>query len=174
MSQDPGRPGATGGQQSPQVPPQRGNAPYGHVPHGQEPYGQAPYGQAPYGQPQPGSMPPQPGPAPGAPVAQRDERFAAVAAHLSIPFFGFLGPLFVRLAFSGRSPWLKETIAEALNFSIVYSIAQVVSLLLVVMVIGVLLVPLVGIAALLCCILGALAAHRGELYRYPVNFAVVK
>jgi uncharacterized protein len=40
--------------------------------------------------------------------------------------------------------------------------------------IGAILLPIVFIAALIFCILAAVAANRHELYRYPVNWRLVK
>lgn len=137
---------------------------------GQDPYG--PYGQGPQapGQPVVGpfAVPPTP------PLSQGDARLWATIAHLSIPFFGFVGPTIVWFRFARRSDWLRDSTAEALNFAILYTIAQVVSALLIVVVIGALLVPLVGIAAVIACILAAMAANRGEQYRYPVNLRIVQ
>ncbi len=87
---------------------------------------------------------------------------------------GFVGPLIVWLVLKDRSVWLRETVVEALNFSILYTIAQLVAIVLLVVVIGMILLPLIGIAGLILGILGAVAANRGEQYRYPVNLRLVK
>lgn len=113
-----------------------------------------------------------PGPQP--PLTQGDERLWATIAHVSIPFVGFLGPLIVWLVFKDRSGWLRVTVAEALNFSILYTIAQCVSVVLLVVIIGMILMPLIAIAGLILCILAAMAANRGDSYHYPVNLRLVK
>ncbi|NYE72872.1 DUF4870 domain-containing protein [Microlunatus parietis] len=136
------------------------------------PGGADPYRQGPQWPGHPGTVPF--GVAQTPPLSQGDERLWATLAHLSIPVFGFVGPTIVWFGFARRSAWLRESMAEALNFAILYTIAQVVSTLLVVILIGVVLVPLVGIAAVIVCILAAMAAHRGELYRYPVNLRIVR
>jgi uncharacterized Tic20 family protein len=87
---------------------------------------------------------------------------------------GFIGPLIVWLIFKDRSAWLRESVAEALNFSILYTIAQLVAIVLLVVIIGMILLPLIAIAGLILGILGAVAANRGEQYRYPVNLRLVK
>ena len=43
-----------------------------------------------------------------APMSPSDERLWATLTHISIPFFGFVGPLIAYLVFKDRSPWLKE------------------------------------------------------------------
>ena len=107
-------------------------------------------------------------------MSPSDERLWATLTHISIPFFGVIGPLIAYLVFKDRSPWLKESVTEALNFSILYTIAQVVSSILTVVVIGAILLPLIGIAALILCILAAIASNKGEQYKYPVNWRLIK
>ena len=116
---------------------------------------------------------PQPDRRPGVPLSRGDENLWAVLAHLSIPFLGFLGPLVVHVANRDRSTWLREEALEALNFSLLYTAAQVLGALLAGALIGLVLLPLVFIAALVLGILGALAAHRHEGFRYPVNWRLV-
>ncbi|WP_152365693.1 DUF4870 domain-containing protein [Microlunatus speluncae] len=125
--------------------------------------------------PQPGPGGPNPpGVGPNPPLSQGDERLWATVAHVSIPFLGFIGSLIVWAVFKDRSGWLRESATEALNFSILYTIAQFIAVVLMVVVIGMLLLPLIGIAGLILCILAAIAANRGEPYRYPVNLRLVK
>jgi uncharacterized Tic20 family protein len=153
-------------------PPYPGQPPY--VPQGQQPYpGQPPY--APQGQPPfPGQgYPPQPYVAPQ-PLSDTDQRLWATLTHISIPFFGFIGPLVAYLVLKDRSPFLKETTTEALNFSIVFSIALTVSSILTAAVIGVVLLPVVWVVGIVFCILAAIRSNKGEAYRYPLNWRVVK
>ena len=181
-------------------PPQPGQVPgqppyYGPGPQAQQPYGQQAAGQG-YGQPgyqagygQPG-YPPQPGQPtqPGyppqpygpqayaqqGPLSPNDERLWATLTNISIPFFGFIGPLVAYLLFKDRDPWLKEATTEALNFSILYGIVQLISSILITVTIGGILMPLFWIAAVVLCILAAVATNKGEQYRYPVNWRLIK
>jgi hypothetical protein len=107
-------------------------------------------------------------------LSSSDERLWATLAHASIPFLGFIGPLVIYLVFKDRSVWLKDNAVEALNFSIVYSLAQVVCSFLIVFLVGLVLLPAVFVAGLVLCILAALAANKGEFYRYPVNWRLIK
>jgi uncharacterized protein len=144
---------------------------------GAQGYGQQGYGQqggAPqqYGQP---GYPQQPyGYAGQAPVSESDEKTWGIISHISIPFFGFIGPLIAYLVYKDRSAWLKEVTTEALNFSILYSIAYLISIITISVVIGLILWPLVFIVALIFCILGTLAASKHEFYRYPINIRFIK
>ena len=151
-----------GGQYSP-PPPAYPNQP-GYPPQqyaGQQPVGQPPIGQQPMG--------PQP-------MTQSDERLWATLSHISIPFIGVVGPLIVYLVFKDRSAFLKDQGTESLNFSILYTIAQVAGWILTSVTIGILffLPMLIFIAVLVLCIMAAIAANKGEAYRYPINWRLIK
>jgi len=140
--------------------------------YAQQGYPQQGYAPQQYGQP---GYPQQGYPQPGvAPVSESDEKTWGIISHISIPFFGFIGPLIAYLVYKDRSVWLKQVTTEALNFSILYSIAYVVSVILTSVVIGLILWPLVFIAALIFCIMGTIAASKHEFYKYPVNIRFIK
>ena len=175
------------GQQGYSQPPTDPNYGQGQYPPagGQQQYGGAPYDpNAAYGAPQQGYSPQQysqPGypqyagqPGAGAPVSENDEKLWATLAHISIPFFGFIGPLIVYLIYKDKDQFLKEASTEALNFSILYTAASILSSILVVAVIGAILWPLVFIAGLVFCIMAAIASNKHQLYRYPVNWRLIK
>jgi uncharacterized protein len=125
-------------------------------------YGQPGYPQPPYAQ------------AGQAPVSESDEKTWGIISHITIPFFGFIGPLIAYLLYKDRSAWLKDVTTEALNFSILYSIAYVISVITIAVVIGLILWPLVFIVALIFCILGTIAANKHEFYKYPINIRFIK
>jgi uncharacterized protein len=107
-------------------------------------------------------------------MSASDEKLWATLSHISIPFVGFVGPLVVYLALKDRGPFVKANAIESLNFSILYTIAQLACGVLSIIGIGLVLLPLVGIGALVLCILAAIAANKGELYTYPVNWRMVR
>ena len=156
-----------------QAQPPSGDPAYGQQPYAQQPYGQPGHGQPGYGPAQ--HYPPAAGSASaGRPLSQSDENLWALLAHASIPFLGFAGPLVVYLVFKDRSRWLSQNAVEALNFSILYTIVVTACSLLSVILIGALLLPVVFTGALVFAILAAVAANRHELYRYPVNWRLVR
>ena len=63
---------------------------------------------------------------------------------------------------------------EALNFQITVFIAIVISWILAFVLIGLLLMPLVGIANLVLCIIAGIKANNGEAYRYPFALRLIK
>ena len=107
-------------------------------------------------------------------MADSDQRLWATLTHISIPFFTFVGPLVAYLILKDRSPFLKAATTEALNFSILYTIVYVVGIVLTTVFIGAFILLVAGVGALVLCILAAVASNRGEVYRYPVNWRLVK
>ena len=104
-------------------------------------------------------------------ISQSDERLWATLAHISIPFIGFIGPLIVYLIFKDKSAWLKESSTEALNFSILYTIAQIVAGILTLVIIGAILLPLIAIGGLVLCILAADRQQQGRAVQVPDQLA---
>jgi len=96
---------------------------------------------------------------------------ALVAAFVAL---SFLGPLIVMLTQGNRSQFVRRQAVEALNFQITIYIAGIISALLLLVLIGFVLLPIVGIAWLVFTIIGAMKANNGEDYRYPLNIRLVK
>ncbi|GAB2677343.1 DUF4870 domain-containing protein [Thalassiella azotivora] len=126
----------------------------------------------------PGAHPgPQGPPRPDA-MSPDQERTWAVVSHLSAfaaayVALGFLGPLVCMLVIGDRSPYARRQAVEALNFNLTWLIYIVVSAVLLIVLVGFVLLPLVGIAYLILVILGAVAANRGEEFRYPLTIRFV-
>ncbi len=100
-------------------------------------------------------------------MSREDEKLWAIAAHLGPLVLGFLAPMIVWLAFKERSPFLDRSAKEALNMQLsylLYGVAAAVSLLILV---GLVLVPLVGVAWLVLMILATVKVANFEDYRYP-------
>lgn len=102
-----------------------------------------------------------------------DERSMATLAQVLAIFTGFLGPLVIYLVAKDDQPFVKHHAAESLNFQITVTIAAIVSGILMLVLIGFLLLPVVLIGALVLEIIAAIAANKGEWYRFPVNLRLV-
>ena len=76
-----------------------------------------------------------------------------------------IGPLAVNLIKKDTSPFTRHHAAEALTFHITLAIAAAVSF--------VLLLPAVAIGGAVFGVLAAVAAGRGEYYRYPLTIRFV-
>jgi uncharacterized Tic20 family protein len=106
------------------------------------------------------------------------ERNWAMAAHLSgfvAAFFAlsFLGSLVVLLTEGRRSVFVRRHAVEALNFNLSMMIWLLISTVLIVVLIGIVLLPALGLLYLIATILGAMAASRGEEFRYPLTVRLV-
>ena len=109
-----------------------------------------------------------------------DEKSLAVIAHVLGLFAAILGPLIIFLLKKDESPYVRRQAAEALNFGISMAIYMtvyaIVSFLLIFVVIGFFMfflipVAVVGIAVL--HIVAAMAANRGQDYKYPFTIRFV-
>ncbi len=102
-----------------------------------------------------------------------DDKTLAIIAHL-LPFVaGFIGPLVLYLIKKDESPYVRHHAAEALNFQLTVMIAMIVSFILILVLVGILMIMVVGIGALVLSIVAAVAASRGEWYRYPMTIRFV-
>lgn len=108
-----------------------------------------------------------------------EERNWAMIGHLSslsgliVPLGNIIGPLIVWLVKKDTMPFAGEQAREALNFNITMTIAMVVSGILMLVLIGFLLVAIVGLAWLVLTIMAAVAASKGESFRYPFTLRLV-
>ncbi|MDP9433212.1 MAG: DUF4870 domain-containing protein [Actinomycetota bacterium] len=118
-----------------------------------------------YGQHQPYGWPPQPhGGASG------DDTIWAVLGHLSaFVSLPILVPLVIYLVKKDTSPFVRHHAAEALNFHITMTIASFVAALLLFVLIGFVLLPALVIFVIIVTVLAAVAAGKGEPYRYPLS-----
>ncbi|MCL3860586.1 DUF4870 domain-containing protein [Actinotalea sp. K2] len=133
---------------------------------------QAPGGQ--YGAPPP--APAYGSTVAGAPLSDSDQRLWATLAHI-LPLIGLsiVPPLVVWLVFKGRGQFLEEQAKEALNFQITLLIASVAITIISVITLGIgSILFLAFIVAVVFMIMAAVAANKGEAYRYPVNIRLIK
>ena len=114
----------------------------------------------------------------GAPSA--DDKQWGMFAHLSalsgvvIPFGNIIGPLVVWQIKKDTLPFAADQGKEALNFNITMLIAAFIGFLLTFVLIGLVLLPLIGIAWLVFTILAGIKANEGVAYRYPFALRLIK
>ena len=111
--------------------------------------------------------------APPAGAADTDGRSLAVLAQLLGILTGFLGPLIVYLVNGDKDRFVRHHSAEALNFQLTVLIGYLVSFVLMFVLIGFLTFLAIWVMAIVFGILAAVAANRGEWYRYPINIRMV-
>jgi uncharacterized Tic20 family protein len=119
------------------------------------------------------TTPPDWTPPPAGWQPQQEDTVWAVLAHLSIFAFALLGPLVIYLVKRDSSPFSRYHAAEALNFHISLAIYGVVFAVLILLIIGIFLLIALAIAGPVLGILAAIAAGRGETYRYPFTIRFV-
>ncbi|WP_254678374.1 DUF4870 domain-containing protein [Curtobacterium sp. SGAir0471] len=144
-------------------------------------YGQQPGGpqDGRYGQQAGGPQNPQ-GPqypagfTPPQPMSPEDQRLWATLTHVGGIFFSLVVPIIAYLVLRDRGQFIKEHTRQALNFHITMAIAYVVAWLLCLVVIGFVLLPIIGVLVIVFAILAAVAANRGDFYRYPLTIEFIK
>lgn len=129
----------------------------------------------------------QPGPQrPVDPSAGADDRTIAVLAHLSpiiaaivsAGWLSFVGPLVLWFVYKDRPGLVRSASATSFNFHITIWVCWLIGWIFAITLIG-LPIALVlwivpGILQLIFSILGALAAWKGEIYRYPFQIPILR
>jgi uncharacterized Tic20 family protein len=103
-----------------------------------------------------------------------DDKLWSALCHASLLFgVGFLLPLVVYLVKRGESPVVAENAREALNFHISVYLYAIVGWLLCFILIGILLLPILIIAAIVLSIVATIKSAEGKSYRYPMTIRLV-
>ncbi|UDY35440.1 DUF4870 domain-containing protein [Dermatobacter hominis] len=138
------------------------------------------WGQAaPPAQPAPGAVAAPYGGYPAAATGVQAQTSTAALAHalgaigFIVPCFGWVGPLVVHLTTKPEQPFVRHHAAEELNFQLTLVIAYVASFVLMFVCVGFVTFVVVWIMNLVFPIIAAVAANRGEWYRYPINIRMV-
>ncbi|NUW43065.1 DUF1707 and DUF4870 domain-containing protein [Nonomuraea rhodomycinica] len=112
--------------------------------------------------------------APARPQVPTDgaERLGASAAHL-LAVFGFpvIGPLLLMLTAGKTSPYIRSHAVEALNFQLTLLGATI---LLPLTFVGIVLVPVIWVAAFVLSVVGGISALSHGAFRYPLTLRMVK
>lgn len=125
------------------------------------------------------TTPAAPAPAPSSEVSKDAKTFGmlchlAALAGFIIPLGSVLGPLIIWLIKKNEMPFVDDQGKESLNFQITVTIALLVCVPLMFIGIGLLLLPIIGIAALVFVIIAAMKANEGIAYRYPWALRLIK
>jgi uncharacterized Tic20 family protein len=108
------------------------------------------------------------------PLSPSDEKLWSTLTHIGGIFFAFLVPLITYLVFKDRGAFVRHHTAQALNFQLTLLIAWVVSGILTLVLIGIVMLVVVAIISIVFPILAAVAANKGEWYRYPLTIPFLK
>ena len=122
----------------------------------------------------------------GPSAPQDDEKTVAVLTHLAGPiaalvsagWLGFLGPLIVWFVYKDKSPFLRGASAGAFNFNVTLWLVNVAGwvcvLTLILAPLGFVLIAAYWVMLLVCHIMAAVRAGRGEVYRYPLQMPILR
>lgn len=97
-----------------------------------------------------------------------EDKFLAILCHVSAIFLPILLPLIVFLL-KKDSPFVREHAKEALMFHLGMAVAELISAMLTIILIGFLLIPFFFIVYTVCTIIAVVKSINGEPYRYPVT-----
>ncbi len=102
-----------------------------------------------------------------------NERLLAVLSHVITLFSSFIGPLVIYLVKKDESPFVRDHAKESLNFQITMAIAYCIGFLLMFLLIGIIILPLLGLLQLVLVIVAAIKASDNKLYRYPFTIRFI-
>jgi uncharacterized Tic20 family protein len=107
------------------------------------------------------------------PAPSQDARNLALLTWLGTLLFAFIPGLLVYL-FKKDDPFLLDHAKEALNWSITALLGYILGAILTVILIGILLVGVVGVFHLAFCLMGAVSASNGRIFRAPFAIRLIK
>jgi len=111
---------------------------------------------------------------------EKDTRTWSMLCHLAaligyvFPFGNIMGPLIVWLIKKDDSAEVDRQGRKALNFQITWTIYLVASAILILLVIGLILLPAIGLAMLILVIVAAVKVNNGDDFKYPLTIKFLK
>ncbi|MEI3605319.1 DUF4870 domain-containing protein [Pseudogracilibacillus sp. SE30717A] len=103
-----------------------------------------------------------------------DERLLAMLIYVTSFFTTIIGPIIIWLVKREESTFIDFHGKEYINFIISYAVYGIVAAITMIILIGFVLAPLVGVAAVVFTIIAAVKAYQGEMYRIPLIFRIIK
>jgi uncharacterized protein len=109
----------------------------------------------------------------GIEMPSNEERLLSAAIYAISFFTVFIGPLVIWLVKKNESSYIDYHGREYLNFLISYAVYGIVSGILMIVLIGFILAPVVGVLGVVFTIIGAIKAYEGQEYRIPFIFRIL-
>lgn len=107
-------------------------------------------------------------------LPSNDEKLFAMLIYVTSFFTTLIGSIIIWLVERDESTFVDYHGKEYLNFIISYAIYALISSVLIVVLIGFILLPIIGLAAFILTIIAAIKAYQGEMYRIPLIFRIIK
>ncbi|MFE5323594.1 DUF4870 domain-containing protein [Paenibacillus sp. NPDC056579] len=107
-------------------------------------------------------------------MASSEERNLALLAHILCLIVGVIAPLIIYLMKKDESAYVTEHAKESLNFQISMIIYSIIAGILCFAIIGFVLLPILGVFALIVIIIATIRASKGQHYEYPLTIRLVK
>lgn len=108
------------------------------------------------------------------PMSPTDEKLWATLTHVGGILFSWIAPLIAYLVLKDRGPFIRQHTAAALNFQLTMLIGYLIGGVLSLILIGYLVLLAVWVLTIVFGIMAALAANRGEYYKYPISITFVQ
>ena len=124
--------------------------------------------------PPPPSLAPYSYAQPPQPMSPSDEKTWATLVHIGSLFLNILAPLIGYLILRDRGPFVRSHTAAALNFQISLLIYALVGAALAIVLVGFVILFAIAVLNLVCSIIAAVKASRGEWYQYPLAIRFVR
>jgi len=108
------------------------------------------------------------------PPPTSDDKTMGMLCHLLGILTWFIGPLIIWAIKKDQSPFVNDQGKEALNFQITLFLAYFIGGITACVFVGFFIILIAWVCALVFGIMGAIAANRGEAYRYPFAIRLIK
>jgi uncharacterized Tic20 family protein len=106
-------------------------------------------------------------------TVSQESKNTALLIWIGTIFLGFIPSLIVYLV-KKDDAYILDQSKEALNWSITALIVYVVGVITMVLLIGLVILPVLGICHLVFCIMGAVGASKGDAFRVPFALRLIK
>ncbi|PLR98850.1 DUF4870 domain-containing protein [Bacillus sp. T33-2] len=106
-------------------------------------------------------------------MVKNEERLLAAAIYGISFFTAFIGPLVIWLVKKDESSYIDYHGREYFNFLISYTVYAIISSILVLVLVGIFMLSILGIAAIVFTVIGAIKAYEGKEYRIPFIFRLL-
>lgn len=98
---------------------------------------------------------------------------AALVMFIGIPFGNIIGPLIIWLLKGKSDSFVDDQGREAINFNITVTLYYAVAIALIFFVVGLVLLPIIGIVHVIFIIIAAIKSRDGVAYRYPFTLRLL-